>query len=60
MVAGHGQLLNRIPGGVLRLIAGISLLDALLIAGAGHSALAALAAGAVVLTRLLQRLVPGT
>jgi hypothetical protein len=49
-----------IPGAVVRLIAGISLLDALLIAAHGRAGLALLAAAAVPLTRLLQRRVPGT
>ena len=49
-----------IPGAVVRLIAGISLLDALLIAAHGRPGLALVAAAAVPLTRLLQRWVPGT
>ena len=49
-----------IPGAVVRLIAGISLLDALLIAAHGRPGLAVFAAAAVPLTRLLQRRVPGT
>jgi len=49
-----------IGGAVVRLIAGISLLDALLIAGRGRPVLAAVAVAAVPLTRLLQRHVPGT
>jgi hypothetical protein len=57
-------LLRRAPGDVPRavvgLIAGISLVDALLIAGAGAPALAWLATLGFVLTLALQRLVPGT
>jgi 4-hydroxybenzoate polyprenyltransferase len=49
-----------IGGAVVRLIAGISLLDALLISGRGRPALAAVAVAAVPLTRWLQRHVPGT
>ena len=49
-----------IGGAVVRLIAGISLLDALLIAARGRPALALVAVAAVPLTRLLQRHVPGT
>jgi len=49
-----------IPGAVVRLIAGISLLDALLIAAHGRPGLALVAAAACPLTRLLQRRVPGT
>ena len=46
--------------GVSVLIAGIALLDALLIALAGNLSLAALAAGGALLTRLAHRFVPGT
>ena len=49
-----------IGGAVVRLIAGISLLDALLIATRGQPAQAFVAVAAVPLTRLLQRHVPGT
>jgi 4-hydroxybenzoate polyprenyltransferase len=49
-----------IGGAVVRLIAGISLLDALLIAARGRPVVAAVAVAAVPLTRLLQRRVPGT
>jgi 4-hydroxybenzoate polyprenyltransferase len=45
---------------VLSLIAGISLLDALLIAGQGRADLAWIAVGAFLLTVVLQRFVPGT
>lgn len=45
---------------VLFLLAGISLFDALMIAGAGRPGLAALAAAGFVLTLALQRLAPGT
>jgi 4-hydroxybenzoate polyprenyltransferase len=63
---GHalGGLLRRgrpdIGGAVVRLIAGISLVDALLIAAQGRDGPALVAAAAVPLTRLLQRYVPGT
>ncbi|MFO0773633.1 MAG: UbiA family prenyltransferase [Nitrospiraceae bacterium] len=53
---GDGDIRN----GVMQLIAGIALLDALLIAMAGHSGLAVLAACAAFLTRLAHRFVPGT
>jgi hypothetical protein len=46
--------------GVSALIAGIALLDALLIALAGDPQLAALVAGGAILTRLAHRFVPGT
>ena len=46
--------------GVSILIAGIALLDALLIALAGESWLAVAAAGGCLLTRLAHRLIPGT
>lgn len=46
--------------GVSTLIAGIALLDALLIALAGEPWLAAAAAGGCLLTRLAQRVIPGT
>ncbi len=49
-----------IPRAVMTLIAAISLLDALLIAGQGRIGLAALAAGGFVLTLFLQRFVRGT
>jgi len=49
-----------IPAAVVRLIAAISLLDALLIAAVAPPALALLAALMCVLTRLGQRYVPGT
>ena len=49
-----------IPGAVSRLIAGISLLDALLVMGVGAPRMAAGAAVAVVLTRVFQRYVAGT
>ena len=57
-------LWRRIPGDVPRavisLIAGISLLDAVLIAGAGDLMIAWLAVLGFVLTLVLQRFVPGT
>ena len=49
-----------VPRAVVSLIAGISLLDAVLIAGAGAFRLAWLAALAFLLTLALQRAVPGT
>lgn len=49
-----------IPRAVVSLIAGISLLDALLIAGAGEEALAVVACLGFALTLILQRYVPGT
>ena len=49
-----------IPRAVVSLIAGISLLDAMLIATTGEATLAFVAVGAFVLTLLLQRVVPGT
>ncbi len=49
-----------IPRAVVSLIAGICLLDAMLIAGAGQFPLALLAVGGFALTLALQRYVPGT
>jgi hypothetical protein len=49
-----------VPRAVVSLIAGICLLDALLIAGAGAPHIAVLAALGFVLTLALQRVVPGT
>ena len=49
-----------VPRAVTVLLAGICLLDALLIAGQGHTALAGLAVGGFVLTLALQRVVPAT
>ena len=49
-----------VPQAVARMIAGISLLDAALIGGQGYPLLATAAALATVLTRVLQRSVPGT
>ena len=49
-----------IPGGVVRLIAGISLLDATLLAAAGAVELALVAIALAGLTRLGQRYIPGT
>lgn len=49
-----------IPRAVVSLIAGISLLDALLIASAGHLATAFVAVAGFALTLFLQRYVPGT
>lgn len=49
-----------VPRAVVSLLAGISLLDAVLIAGAGALAVAWLAAAGFVLTVVLQRFVPAT
>jgi 4-hydroxybenzoate polyprenyltransferase len=49
-----------IPHAVMLLIAGISLLDGVFMAGQGQSLLAAAAVGAFLLTLALQRFVPGT
>jgi 4-hydroxybenzoate polyprenyltransferase len=49
-----------VPQAVVRLIAGISLLDAVLIAGSGAFGWALLAAAMCLLTRLFQRFIPGT
>jgi 4-hydroxybenzoate polyprenyltransferase len=49
-----------VPRAVVSLIAGIALLDAVLIAAAGAPAIAWLAVAGFVLTLALQRLVPGT
>ncbi len=49
-----------IPQAVVRLIAGICLVDAMLIAASGNLGLAVAAASMLPLTRLLQRYVPGT
>jgi 4-hydroxybenzoate polyprenyltransferase len=49
-----------VPRAVVSLIAGISLLDAVLIAGAGAASIAWLAALGFLLTLALQRIVPGT
>ena len=49
-----------VPKAVVTLIAGISLYDAVLIAGAGYPLLALVAAAAFALTLLLQRAVSGT
>jgi 4-hydroxybenzoate polyprenyltransferase len=49
-----------VPRAVISLIAGISLLDAVLIAGAGEIELAWLAVAGFTLTLALQRFVPGT
>jgi 4-hydroxybenzoate polyprenyltransferase len=49
-----------VPRAVVSLIAGIALLDAVLIAGAGASAVAWLAVAGFALTLALQRFVPGT
>jgi 4-hydroxybenzoate polyprenyltransferase len=49
-----------IPGAVVRLIAGIALVDALLLASTGSLTLALSAVALCGLTRLLQRVVPGT
>jgi 4-hydroxybenzoate polyprenyltransferase len=49
-----------VPRAVVSLIAGIALLDAVLIAAAGAPAIAWLAVAGFMLTVALQRLVPGT
>jgi 4-hydroxybenzoate polyprenyltransferase len=49
-----------IPGAVVRLLAGICLLDALLIAGANEPGLAVAAIGGFILTRILQAYIAGT
>jgi MFS family permease len=49
-----------VPKAVVTMIAGISLYDAVLIAGTGHTQLALLAIAAFALTLLLQRVVSGT
>ncbi len=49
-----------IPRGVVIMIAGISFLDALLIANQGQGQLALIAVAGVALTRVFQRFVPGT
>jgi 4-hydroxybenzoate polyprenyltransferase len=49
-----------IPGAVVRLIAGVALLDAVLIAATGAMELAVVAVAFCGVTRLLQRVVPGT
>ena len=49
-----------VPRAVVSLIAGIALLDAVLIAAAGAPGIAWLAVAGFVLTLGLQRLVPGT
>ena len=49
-----------VPQAVVRLIAGISLLDAMLIVGTGAVAWAAIAAVMCAVTRVFQRVVPGT
>jgi 4-hydroxybenzoate polyprenyltransferase len=51
---------RRVPHAVVRLIAGIALVDAVWIALMGQPAWALVALGACGLTRLLQRYVPGT
>ena len=49
-----------VPRAVVSLIAGIALLDALLIAGEGHAAVALIAVAGFALTLAFQRFVPGT
>lgn len=49
-----------VPQAVVRLIAGIALLDAVFIAAAGSLGWALLAVAACALTRLFQRVIPGT
>ena len=49
-----------VPRAVISLIAGISLLDAILLSGAGHVLFAGLAVAAFVITLMLQRWITGT
>jgi hypothetical protein len=49
-----------VPGAVTRLIAGISLVDALAIAGTGSIEIACVASTGVIATRLFQKFIPGT
>ena len=49
-----------VPGAVVRLIAGMALLDAMLLAGNGFDTAAIAAAAMLPLTRMFQRFVPGT
>jgi hypothetical protein len=49
-----------VPLAVSRMIAGICLLDAALVAGRGHPWVAVAAVLGALSTRLLQRVVPGT
>jgi 4-hydroxybenzoate polyprenyltransferase len=58
LIAGSGE--KNVRGAVTRLIAGISLVDAIAIACTGSTELAAIAAGGLLLTHLLQKVVPGT
>jgi 4-hydroxybenzoate polyprenyltransferase len=57
-IAGEGP--RDVPGTVTRLIAGISLVDAVAIAAVGSTDLAAIAALGLIATRLFQRTIPGT
>lgn len=52
--------LGDIPHGVVSLIAGIALFDAMLISGTGETGYACLAVAGFLLTVALQRLIPGT
>jgi 4-hydroxybenzoate polyprenyltransferase len=56
----HRKFEADIPGAVVRLIAGIALVDAIFAAMAGRPDLAVAAAAMLPLTRLFQRFVPGT
>ena len=56
-VRAHGR---SVPGAVVRLIAGMALLDAMLLAGNGFDTAAMAAAAMLPLTRMFQRFVPGT
>jgi hypothetical protein len=58
LIAGTGA--KNVRGAVTRLIAGISLVDAIAIACIGSTELAAVAAAGLLLTHLLQKVVPGT
>jgi len=51
---------KRIGGGIVRLIAGIALLDAMVLAAGGLMWLVVVSLGLFVLTRLLQRYIPGS
>ncbi len=52
--------MRSVPAAIVRLIAAISLVDAVWVAGSGHPSWAVAAVGLWALTRALQRFVPGT
>ena len=64
LIFAMSRLRRRAPGDVPRavvtLIAGMSVLDAVVLAGGGHPGAAAMAVAAFALTLALQRWVPGT